>query len=70
MSQVEIWKCRVCWVAVPEVMHTGGLMLASQAALISLSIAGDVEGVLSFQLLQLCLDGIPASACIARHKPF
>lgn len=38
-------------------------MLASQAALIALAIAGDVDGVALLQLLHLLLDGIPARPC-------
>lgn len=47
----------------PEIIHAGCLVLPGQAALIAFSIAGDVESVLGLQLLELGLDGIPASPC-------
>ena len=46
-----------------EVVHAGRLVLAGQAALVALTIAGNVQGVLGLQLLDLGLDGIPPSAC-------
>lgn len=38
-------------------------MLARQAALVALAIAGNVHGMALLQLLDLLLDRIPAGAC-------
>ena len=49
--------------SVPEVVHGGRLVLAGQAALIPLAVAGDVNRMPLLQLLDLLLDRVPARAC-------
>lgn len=43
----------------PKLVHAGGLMLASEAALVSFSVAGDMQRMLGLQLFDLLLDRIP-----------
>ena len=52
------------FVAAPEVVHAGGLVLAGQAPLVALAVAGDVHRVALLQLGNLLLDLLPP----ARHQ--